>query len=195
MDRPVITDRLRAERDMYKTVGSGCWVLPEFVLRYGTVCVPQQLPKRYRMRMPKACFWNAQDLVKKSKVLRYVEGYTCRPAMPILIPHGWCVDRENRVIDPTLADYKTGESDSHTSEYIGVIFEPELYKALRPRGGGSFFDSGFGYRTDLFVSYDPAFQSVVDEALATKPHPALQLMKETWDNVAAEDRTQEDVAR
>lgn len=41
----------------------------EFMLRNGRSFMGRPLPVRYRMRMPKMCYWNTYRLVTKSKTL------------------------------------------------------------------------------------------------------------------------------
>jgi hypothetical protein len=160
-----MVDGIEQMRDMMKQLGAGGWVLYELMLRYGKECSPQPLPARYKMRAPKACFWNAQGLVNRSRRLRYTEGFVRRPEIPLLIHHAWAVDAQNRVVDPTLSNYRTFKSESHEAEYFGIVFNPEDYKRLRPRGGGSFLDSGCGYRISLWLEFAPEFEPVLWEAL------------------------------
>jgi hypothetical protein len=58
---------------------------------------------------PQQCFANAQRLALLHPQLTYVEGY----AMSVIpLHHGWCVDAEGRVVDPTWSD--------EPREYFGV---------------------------------------------------------------------------
>jgi hypothetical protein len=155
--RPEIEEWIVVERDSWKSVlngaPSGAWLMHEFLLRNGKRFVSQPKPERYKMRQPKACFWNAARLAKRSRVLRYAEGYVASPDIPILIHHAWNVDREDRVVDVTLQDWKTGESRAGNAQYFGIVFEAKHL----PKEGGSMLDSGRGYRIDLWLALDPGF--------------------------------------
>lgn len=156
-----IEEWIRGERDAFKSVGAnGAWLIHEFLLRNGQRFLSQPKPDRYRMRMPKACFWNAARLAKKSRVLRYAEGYVASPDIPILVHHAWCVDARDRVIDVTLQDFRDGRSRAGTAQYFGVVFGKEFLGLT----GGSLLDSLRGYRLDLWLKIDPGFGAVIEEA-------------------------------
>jgi hypothetical protein len=158
-----IKDWLIQERDLHKKfVASGAWLMQEFLLRNGRKFYSQPKPKRYKMRTPKWCFHNATMLRNQSHgALRYAEGYVASPDLPLLIHHAWCVDAEDRVVDCTLQDWHTGESRSGAAQYFGIVFANEI-KVIPP--GGSFLDSGRGFRIDLWLAIDPDFSKVLDKA-------------------------------
>ena len=88
----MIKERLISLRDSFKSLGgNGAWLLYDFLLRYGKLYGGEALPKRYVRRTPKACFYNARQLVFASKNLEYCEGYVCRLSLPIPIHHAWAV--------------------------------------------------------------------------------------------------------
>jgi hypothetical protein len=150
---------IEAERDIWKRGGCSGWVLQEFILRHGRECVAQPLPRRFRKRIPKACYWNAQALVKQvGGRLAYCEGYVTLPKCPILILHAWALDDHDRVIDPTIGE-------PGRSEYFGVPFGWKDFLRLRPRaGGGPFLDGPCGFQTGLWLEFDPSFKEVLAEA-------------------------------
>lgn len=92
----------------------------EFVLHNGRSFEPMPFPSKYRYRgyhaEMKACYRNAYLLARHHPDdLRYAEGYAiaCDGSnFPFM--HAWCVDREDRVVDPT---WGTG------IDYFGVIFD------------------------------------------------------------------------
>jgi hypothetical protein len=96
----------------------GAWFREEFVLRCGIDCFAQPLPKGYRLGIPKMCFRNAWFVVRRRPALRYCEGFVSHRYLPFPIHHGWAIDAENRVIDPTLRD-----PEDHV--YVGVPIERE----------------------------------------------------------------------
>lgn len=163
-----IKDWITQERDAFKNIGmvgpsNGAWLMQEFLLRNGRLFYSQPKPRRYKMRTPKYCFYNARMLAKRSHgALGYAEGYLASPGLPLLIHHAWCVDADHRVIDNTLQDRNTDESRSATAQYFGMVFPPEIW----PKGGGeSMLDSGRGFRIDLWVTIDPEFKAIIDGVL------------------------------
>lgn len=100
----------------------------DFLLREARFWTAQQLPARYPSMIPRACYWNAWKLAKRFRSLRYVEGYAYGGLIPVM--HAWCVDRDDRVIDPTWA----GVYDDLTEvAYFGVVVPREY---LREHGPG-----------------------------------------------------------
>lgn len=97
------------------------------MLRVGLDCTAQALPKRYHRAVPKACFANAIRLVRRSKGrLRYCEGFALVPGIEFMaFHHGWALDAENRVIDPTL-------SDPEDCAFIGIPMTLAEYEAAVP---------------------------------------------------------------
>lgn len=149
------------ERDTWKLLGAESWIMQEFILRHGQPFVSQPLPKRFKMRQPKACYRNAYRAMRNNPRLRYAEGYMCDPICPFLFHHGWCVDEENRVIDPTLQELNSSKSRSGGANYFGIIFE----KRWIPRGGGCVLAGLHGYKIETWLEFDPGFTAVLAEAL------------------------------
>ena len=166
----MIRDEITRERDSWRSLGAG-YLLQEFILRHGQQFTAQHLPKRYKMRVPKNCFYNAQALARRSQrltrpaysfALRYVEGYVLSPNVPILIHHAWCVDRDDRVIDVTLQDWSTRESVAAECEFYGIVFERRFWPSRRD--GDSVLDSCGGFRIGTWLEFDPSFTAALDEA-------------------------------
>ena len=76
-----------------------------FLLKHGRFWQPHPLPDQYEMgrQVAGAAFANASFLAVMNKELRYVEGfaYGFDTGTRYLLHHGWCVDAEDRVVDPT----------------------------------------------------------------------------------------------
>jgi hypothetical protein len=126
--------QLAAQAALYRVAGvnPGAWLAEEFIARVGITCAAQPLPRGYRRAPPKRCFENAATLVRRRPdTLRYCEGYVSRPDVPLLIHHGWAIDAENRVIDPTLPD-------PADCAYVGLPlrfaeYQAETWQTLRGR--------------------------------------------------------------
>ena len=98
-----------------------------FVLTYGKPFQTKPYPRRLNAFRGEehACFKNAWWMVLESKgKLRYVEGFAAekdglirygKTLYPSAIIHGWAIDKNDRVIDPTWS-----ESDGI---YFGVVFD------------------------------------------------------------------------
>jgi hypothetical protein len=141
------------QRDGWKHLGSDLWVVEEFFLRNGREFYPQLLPVKYRRRPIKACFYNARQLVLRSKALRYAEGYAIGADLPLLIHHAWAVDEQGRVVDPTLRQ-------PEMFEFFGVIFGREV---IQPRDRiycGVLQNSISGWRKDFLNSIDPGLKEL-----------------------------------
>jgi hypothetical protein len=90
----------------------------DFVAKFGRFFEPQPLPKRYGRRRERSCFTNATFLTVMHKELRYVDGFAMPDGSGWLggIHHGWCVDPDGRVVDPTWS--VPGRA------YFGVVMDP-----------------------------------------------------------------------
>ncbi len=101
-----------------------------FVLVNGREYMPQKLPPRYRVGIPRACFHNAYERARR-RGLVYVEGYAVAEGTgghPSL--HAWCVEPgSNLVIDVTWGQPGVA--------YLGVPF----LLAFRRSQGGSVLDN------------------------------------------------------
>jgi hypothetical protein len=159
-----LRERLRATSNQWAALAAhtgkpiiGPRIMPEFVLRNGIDCIAQPLPKRMRRGQPKACFANAITKVRKSGgKLTYVEGYTMRADFLLEIHHGWCIDADRRVIDPTL-------DDPEDCAYVGVPIPLDLYNKVTARGdSASVFDGGRGLRIDFMRAQCPSISDILN---------------------------------
>lgn len=100
----------------------------DFVLQNGREFQPGPYPKNAPRRVKKECFENAYRLSISDNNLRYVEGYA-RIDISLPLLHGWCIDENDKVVDPTWED---------GIWYFGVVFElnyvGEIYKARKEYG-------------------------------------------------------------
>lgn len=106
---------LKQQVEAWETLGARVPPIGNFVLKYGRPYAAQPLPKNVRPMKPKECFSNAQRLVFRKTSLVYVEGYALRPGL-FPIHHGWAVDSEGNVVDPTWRE-------PETCRYFGVPFK------------------------------------------------------------------------
>ena len=81
----------------FKTI-NGYYNLDDFVLKNGIPFISQKLPKGYKRGIVKECYTNAYRLAIDEDLV-YVEGYAYSGLIPVL--HAWCLDKDDKVIDPT----------------------------------------------------------------------------------------------
>lgn len=88
----------------------------EFVFDHGTAFhATVELPRRQLSVRDRLCYWNAWRLKSKNPQLRYAEGFLYAEHMLLPVLHGWCVDTDGRVADPSVTQ--------HTERvYHGVVF-------------------------------------------------------------------------
>jgi hypothetical protein len=105
--------------------------LDEFILDHGRAFRLRGVVPDDQVRAEsQECYWNAWQLAKDNPSLRYCEGkaYLENVALPVL--HGWCIDENDRVIDPSV------RQDRGVS-YYGVEFSREfaqdMWSRLDPR--------------------------------------------------------------
>ena len=126
-----IQDYLRARAAFLKktiTTKPPFTCIEAFVLAYGRTFESKPYPKslnKYRGEDEHACFRNAWWIVLNGeRKFRYVEGFAAQgrslmklnnAVFPNAIHHGWVIDKQDRVIDPTWPD-KEGS-------YFGVVFD------------------------------------------------------------------------
>ena len=74
---------------------------------------------------PKQCYYNAwQTLqINPKENFIYCEGYMFIPNIPIGIIHGWLVDKNKNVFDPTIKNYQS-------NIYIGLTFDPNYVRQV-----------------------------------------------------------------
>lgn len=111
-----ISPNLTQTRDVWRQAGAGAWLFYDFVLAQGRYYPGQCLPRRYRRRQPKACFFNARSLVLGSKRLRYCEGFAMSLRLGIPFEHAWALSPDDEVIEPTL-------TDANLYQFFGLPFD------------------------------------------------------------------------
>lgn len=95
----------------------------DLVLREGRSFTPRKKPRDVRFGKVKECFMNAANLVLDRKDLFYVEGYaSIRLVGGLPFYHGWCVDQEGYVIDPTWREVGTA--------YHGVVLTTNYLRKM-----------------------------------------------------------------
>lgn len=155
----MIKENLTTLRDNFKSLGGNCtWLLYDFLLRYGKLYGGEPLPRRYVRRMPKACFYNARELVIRAKGLTYCEGYAMRASLPLPIHHAWAVKGET-VIDPTW-------SDPEKCEYLGITFDRKYLKHSL-RYSGQLLTHHETFRLDFLKELYPEYEPVIEEAISS----------------------------
>jgi hypothetical protein len=90
----------KVSREVYAFTGPA-----DLLLQRGRSFAVQPMPAEWAgkvVSLEKQCFDNAYRLAVKSRGrLRYVEGYA---AGIIPVEHAWCIDANDRVVDPTWSD-------------------------------------------------------------------------------------------
>lgn len=107
-----------------KPPGMAYWSVEDYILKEGRFFAPQPLPEGYMQRPMKACFYNSYRLAACANgALRFCEGYASGSLIPV--HHAWCVDREDRVVDPTW--------DEPGTAYLGVILDLDQVRDVAKR--------------------------------------------------------------
>lgn len=75
----------------------------------------------------KMCYMNAFRLAQTNPTYRYAEGYVVPHTVSLPLDHAWVVDKDNKVIDPTLKD--------GGAAYYGVKFQPDYVSKVAVRSG------------------------------------------------------------
>jgi hypothetical protein len=99
-----------------------------YLERHGQEWTAQPLPEFYDRGEAHECYRNATHLVMEDRSLRYCEGYVHRADSAFHFLHGWAVDADGNVIDPTL-------DDSEECSYWGVAYATDEYLAYIVRTG------------------------------------------------------------
>lgn len=133
-----------------------------FLLRNGHWFDGRPLPARYRMRTPKMCYYNSATLVRRSKTLRYCEGYVLCSDLPFPIQHAWALDPADRIVDVTLSYFDTGQSRQHIAQYFGIVFEREHMDPKRRYSGLLYNEHGVP-NLELWFKIDPEFRTLLLE--------------------------------
>ena len=96
----------------------------DFVLQHGREWISAPLPEDIERQPLKQCFRNAIMLAVERNY-RYVEGYAF---FHIPIYHAWCLDENDKVVDPTW-------DNPETHAYFGVAFNTDwAMKQMLQRG-------------------------------------------------------------
>lgn len=75
-------------------------VVAPFVRKHGQLYQAREFPKCYRRGKIGVCFANSYRMANRHK-LTYVEGYAINEITSHPVLHAWCIDDQNRVLDPT----------------------------------------------------------------------------------------------
>ncbi|MDJ0718464.1 MAG: hypothetical protein QNJ54_30270 [Prochloraceae cyanobacterium] len=86
----------------------------ELILKIGVDLKAIDLPEDIELGMPKSCYWNCQQIIKKQPDLIYCEGYALIKEVPLPFKHAWLINSDKKVIDPTW--------ETPGLEYIGIPF-------------------------------------------------------------------------
>lgn len=149
---------LAAEANAWRKLNAppGAWMTLEFLVRKGVAGHPQRLPDRYPRMMPKACFQNAAQLVRNRSNLRFCEGYVVRDSFPIYVLHAWAIDRDDRVIDPTL-------EEPERYEYVGYPMSLATRRRwIKPPNNISVLDTGSGINFKFMLNECPELIDLID---------------------------------
>ena len=101
----------------------------ELLERCGRLMVARlALPKRLVFPASKQCYLNAFNLFNRRDGLHYCEGNVFMAGCPIPVLHGWCVNGDGLVLDPSI-EFERG------AVYYGIEYEDdftrERWKQLR----------------------------------------------------------------
>ncbi len=90
----------------------------ELILDCGIEMEYSPLPEYIERGIPKNCYYNCLELLRKHRDLTYCEGYAFTEDLPLPLFHAWLVNSKGEVIDPT---WKTGDA------YLGVRFNTKWF--------------------------------------------------------------------
>lgn len=108
------------------------WHPLALVAAHGYEWVGSTLPARFTRGIPKHCYHNAWERVRRSTTLAYCEGYAMSSRLPLPVEHAWIVDlKTGLVIEPTWDTKKTDE----TFYYKGLIIPHDIVREARRRSG------------------------------------------------------------
>lgn len=160
-----LTHMLSLERDQYKEIGTGAWLLKDFVLRHGKFYQGQCLPTRYRQRTPQACFYNTRSLVLRSKRLRYCEGFAMSLRLRVSFEHAWALDSHDGVIDSTL-------DEPNLYQFYGITLE-RFWLRREWRWSGVLRDEIGLYRLEVLKALGPDWMREIGEPWLASKKSAL----------------------
>jgi hypothetical protein len=135
----------------------------EFILRNGRAFEGRPLPKRYAMGLPRMCYFNSYQVVKRNKNLRYCEGYVALEDCSWLpLQHAWAIDDQDRVVDTTLQEIYSGDSRAGRAHYFGIVFE-RCHLDKSRKGSGLLNDVHGVPNFQLWFKIDPGFKALVPD--------------------------------
>jgi hypothetical protein len=125
---------LQERADLMKTIHSKNehWKykgFEELVLECGREMKPIPAPKYIKHGIPKQCYFNCLELIKKHPDLTYVEGYALGD-ISFPVSHAWLMNPQGKALDPTW--------ESGGLCYIGIPFQTQwvldFLEARKQRG-------------------------------------------------------------
>lgn len=122
VDKAWLETMVQQRKSMWKgrTPSTQYLCIENFVLQHGQEFQWAPCPDEFRGGEMKECFKNAYQLFISHEKIRYVEGYARRIEVPLVTLHGWCIDENGKVLDPTW------EGDW----YFGVVFDLDYVSAV-----------------------------------------------------------------
>jgi len=129
-----------AHRLWHTSADAPPWQRPieALILEIGQSWYPQALPSGVKRGTPKQCSRNARLLAsRRTKTLRYCEGFALGPDSPLPVPHAWTVNASDGVVDPTW-------DAPERSAYYGVVIPiPVLRTMIEIAGQEGYFGSEY----------------------------------------------------
>ena len=90
----------------------------ELILDRGVEMKYAPLPDNIERGIPKGCYYNCLQLLRKHPEFTYCEGYAQSEDLPLPLFHAWLVDGNGNVIDPT---WDKGDA------YLGIPFNTKWF--------------------------------------------------------------------
>lgn len=110
-------------RDFHERMGSGIKVpktIDETLLEVGRPFTARSLLDDKDVRPEsRECYWNAWQLFLRQPGLHYCEGMVVLEGFGMPVLHGWCIDEEDRVWDPSVSQHRG-------AVYHGAQFEDDF---------------------------------------------------------------------
>lgn len=94
----------------------------ELILDCGIEMKYSPLPKNIDPGLPKSCYYNCFEILRKNLDLIYCEGYALNEELPLPLAHAWLVNNHGEVIDPTWNESST--------VYLGIPFDTKWFISL-----------------------------------------------------------------
>lgn len=156
-------DDLIAHLEMLAGMENTSRAFATFILGHGRQWEAAALDDGIKRGVPRGCYRNSQKLLfsdmrrRFPEGLVYVEGYACSGSLnfALPLPHGWLVDPEGRVVDPTW-------DEPENSTYFGVPFnEDYVRETVKAYGPCSLIDN-FHDRWLLVRDREVALRAVLE---------------------------------